>query len=209
MTNKKPSLDLAYSLKSVQDNLELYSAWAEDYDQDFASKMDYILPDRVAKTFQDVGGEGPILDVGAGTGLAGYALAKLGLTPIDAMDVSRAMLDEASKKGIYRNLFVADITKPIKTSGELYQGIISSGTFTHGHVGPGAIGGLLPLAKAGAYFVLAINKSYWFEKGFAEKFAALSESITDPVLRDVDIYGESSKGEHGKDLGIVVIFQKL
>ena len=85
MTNKKPSLDLAYSLKSVQDNLELYSAWAEDYDQDFASKMDYILPDRVAKTFQDVGGEGPILDVGAGTGLAGYALAKLGLTPIDAI----------------------------------------------------------------------------------------------------------------------------
>ena len=209
MTEKKPSLELAYSLKTVQDNRELYAAWAEDYDQDFASEMDYVLPERVAKAFKGVGGKGPILDVGAGTGLAGYALLKMGLSPIDAMDLSPAMLDVASKKGIYRNLFAADITKPIDTGGETYQGIISSGTFTHGHVGPGAIDGLLALAKTGAYFVLAINKIYWLEKRFAEKFEALGGSISEPELQYVEIYGKNSKGDHSKDLGIVVTFQKL
>ena len=209
MSDKKPSLELAYSLKSVQDNCELYAAWAEDYDQEFASEMDYILPGRVAQIFLDVAGKGPVLDVGAGTGLVGHALAKLGLQPIDAMDLSRAMLDMASKKGIYRNLFAADITKPIEMVGETYQGIISSGTFTRGHVGPGGIDYLLPLAQKGAYFVLAINKIHWAEKGFSEKFEALVGSISKPVMCDIEIYGKNSKGGHSRDIGIVVIFQKL
>lgn len=209
MSYKKPSLELAYSLKSVQENRELYAAWAEDYDQDFASEMDYILPRRVAQTFLDAGGKGPVLDVGAGTGLVGHALAKMDVNPIDAMDLSRAMLDVASKKRIYRNLFAADITQPIEAVGETYQGIISSGTFTRGHVGPGGIDHLLPLAETGAYFVLAINKIHWVEKGFSEKFEALAESISKPLMRDIEIYGKNSKGDHSKDIGIVVIFQKL
>ncbi len=209
MSKKKPSLESAYSLKTVQDNRELYAAWAENYDQDFASEMDYILPDRVAQILLDVGGKGPILDVGAGTGLVGHALAKLGVKPIDAMDLSSAMLDMAKKKGIYRNFFAADITQPIEAVGKNYQGIISCGTFTHGHVGPGGIDHLLPLARTGAYFVLAINKTHWAEKGFSEKFEALAGSISRPVMRDIEIYGKNSKGNHSKDLGISVIFQKL
>jgi SAM-dependent methyltransferase len=209
MNDKKPNLELAYSLKSVQDNRELYASWAEDYDQDFASEMDYILPGRVAQIFLDVGGKGPVLDVGAGTGLVGHALSKLGVQPIDAMDLSRAMLNVASKKGIYRNLFSADITQPVETVSETYRGIISSGTFTHGHVGPGGIDHLLPLAQTGAHFVLAINKIHWTEKGFSEKLETLAGSISKPVMHDIEIYGKNSKGDHSKDLGIAVIFQKL
>jgi 2-polyprenyl-3-methyl-5-hydroxy-6-metoxy-1,4-benzoquinol methylase len=208
MSNQKPSLDAAYSLKSVQDNHDLYAAWAKDYDHDFASEMDYILPAHVSQIFVDVGGIGPVLDVGAGTGLAGHALAKLGSGPIDAMDLSRDMLEVAAKKGIYRNFFAADISQTIATDGETYQGIISSGTFTHGHVGPDAIDNLLPLAKMGAYFVLSINKDHWGEKGFAEKFETLEGVIENLVLHDVAIYGDNSKGDHGKDLGIAVVFQK-
>ena len=208
MSNQKPSLDAAYSLKSVQDNRDLYAAWAKSYDYDFASEMDYILPARVAEIFVDAGGIGPVLDVGAGTGLAGHALGKLGSGPIDAMDLSRDMLNVAAKKDIYRNFFAADITQTIETDGETYQGIISSGTFTHGHVGPDAIDNLLPLAKTGAYFALSINKNHWTEKGFAEKFEALEGLISNLVLYDVAIYGDNSKGDHGKDLGVVVVFQK-
>ena len=40
MTDKKPNLDLAYALESVQDNRNLYAAWAKDYETDFASTMD-------------------------------------------------------------------------------------------------------------------------------------------------------------------------
>ena len=113
MKDNKPNLKSAYALETVQDNLELYANWASDYENDFASSMDYILPNQVAQIFLKMGGKGPVLDVGAGTGLGGVALANLGISPIDAMDLSDAMLNEASKKKVYRHFFTADITQPI------------------------------------------------------------------------------------------------
>jgi len=209
MNDNKPNLDLAYALETVQDNRELYASWACDYDKDFASAMDYILPNQVAQIFLNMGGTGPVLDVGAGTGLGGQALAKLGIDPIDALDLSDEMLEVAAKKKIYRNLFTSDITQRIETSNYLYQGVISSGTFTHGHVGPNAIDNLLSVASKGALFALSINKKHWFEKGFAKKFEALSNRIEKLILHDVEIYGENSKGEHSDDLGVVATFCKV
>tara|TARA_B110000090_G_C13240315_1_gene392223 strand:- start:88 stop:717 length:630 start_codon:yes stop_codon:yes gene_type:complete len=209
MDKNKPNLDLAYALKTVQDNRDLYAAWAKDYENDFASALDYVLPNRVAQIFRDMGGTGPVLDVGAGTGLAGQALTKIGIYPIDAIDLSDAMLNVASEKKIYRNLFISDITQPISTKNNFYKGVISSGTFTHGHVGPNAIDNLLSVASIGACFALSINKNHWFEKGFARKFEALRDVIEKLLLHDVKIYGENSKGERCKDLGIVATFRKL
>ena len=209
MNNKKPNLDLAYALETVQDNRELYASWATDYDKDFASSMDYILPNQVEQIFLNMGGIGQVLDVGAGTGLGGQALAKLGINPIDALDLSDEMLEVAAKKKIYRSLFTSDITQRIETSNYLYQGVISSGTFTHGHVGPNAIDNLLSVASTGALFALSINKKHWFEKGFSKKFKALSSSIEKLILHDVEIYGKNSKGEHSDDLGVVATFCKV
>lgn len=208
MTDKKPNLDLAYALETVQDNRNLYAAWAKDYENDFASTMDYILPYQVAKIFVELGGTGPVLDVGAGTGLAGQALSKLGIHPIDALDLSDAMLEVALEKKIYRNFFTSDITQPIVTNNYSYQGIISSGTFTHGHVGPNAIDNLIMVAEDGAFFALSINKNHWIEKGFAKKFESLNGVIEKLLLHNVNIYGENSKGEHCNDIGIVATFWK-
>ena len=208
MKNNKPNLKSAYALETVEDNLELYANWASDYENDFASKMDYILPNQVAQIFSDMRGKGPVLDVGAGTGLGGLALAKLGIGPIDAMDLSDAMLNIASKKKVYRYLFSSDITQPLKT-GNSYKGIISSGTFTHGHVGPNAIDNILKVAIEGAFFAVSVNKKHWIEKGFSEKFDAIKDNIDELTLHDVDIYGKNSKGEHSNDKGIVATFLKI
>jgi hypothetical protein len=51
MKNNKPNLKSAYALETVEDNLELYANWASDYENDFASSMDYILPNQVAQIF--------------------------------------------------------------------------------------------------------------------------------------------------------------
>ena len=42
---KTPSLQNAYDLKSPDDNVELYSAWAETYDNDFIEdvSINYIF----------------------------------------------------------------------------------------------------------------------------------------------------------------------
>ena len=45
-----------------------------------------------------------IIDVAAGTGLAGVELSKLGYTNIDALDMSQEMLNQARKKNVYQRL---------------------------------------------------------------------------------------------------------
>ena len=46
------------------------------------------------------------------------------------------MLDVAQTKGIYRALFAGDLTARLPVDDGTYAGIVSSGTFTNGHVGP-------------------------------------------------------------------------
>ena len=43
------------------------------------------------------------------------------------------------KKGIYSKSIVGDLTKGLPILDNTYNGIVSSGTFTHGHVGPEAL----------------------------------------------------------------------
>ena len=59
----------AYGLKTPDDSKRLYAAWAKTYDAGFAARMDYCLPERVVQAFVRRGPSGPILDIGAGTGL--------------------------------------------------------------------------------------------------------------------------------------------
>nr|KAG5695251.1 hypothetical protein BaRGS_008079 [Batillaria attramentaria] len=46
-----------------------------------------------------------VIDVGAGTGLVGVELQKIGCRHIDALEPSRGMLDVAKQRGIYTNFF--------------------------------------------------------------------------------------------------------
>ena len=48
--------------------------------------------------------EGRILDVAAGTGRAGAVLHKLGFSNIDALDVSKMMLEKAKEKNVYNQV---------------------------------------------------------------------------------------------------------
>ncbi|MAI57797.1 MAG: SAM-dependent methyltransferase [Rhodobacteraceae bacterium] len=208
MTNEFPNLDAAYALSSVDDNRKLYSEWAKDYDLTFVEEMDYILPSQVIKQFLNHNGRGPVLDVGAGTGLLGFLLSKQDIGPIDGIDLSQEMLGIAAQKGVYRHLKTADITEPIENTKPIYNGVLSSGTFTHGHVGPDALDNILPLAEEGALFALSINKQHWLEKGFKQKFESLDKKINYLRLIDVPIYGPNAVGEHSNDLGIVAVFER-
>ena len=124
---KKPSLQNAYNLKSPDDNVELYSAWAATYDNDFIENMQYKLHFAVAEEFFSNGGCGLILDVGAGTGALAQALLLKGKFSIDATDISKEMLKVAVSKKIYKCCFVSDLTKRIPVDDSFYDGVVSSG----------------------------------------------------------------------------------
>ncbi|MEY8829092.1 class I SAM-dependent methyltransferase [Sedimentitalea sp. XS_ASV28] len=209
MSDDAPDLKSAYALNTPQDSRRLYAEWAGDYDQSFAAREDYQLHVHTARAFVAAGGQGPVLDVGAGTGLCGAVLGDLGVGPIDATDISAEMLDQAMRKDIYRDAIEADLNLGIPVPHESYSGIVSSGTFTTGHVGPDAIDALLPVARHGAQFALSINAKHYECAGFAAKLAKLAETRIQALsLKETRIYGDLATGEHRDDIALIAVFCK-
>lgn len=200
----KPDLDAAYSLETPEDSKRLYADWAETYDSDFAERMQFLMPGTVARIYAEAGGAGPVLDAGAGTGLVGEELARCGVGPVDALDISPEMLAVAGRKGVYRALHEGDLTGRLDLPDGAYAGVVSSGTFTTGHVGPDAIDELMRVAAPGALFVIAINAAHYAAQGFEAKLAAL------PGLRleEHRYYGEGATGEHRESVAKVAVFRK-
>ena len=202
----------ALGLTGPEACLAYYRDWAASYDQGFASEMQYLLPAHVAAAFMGTGARGPVLDVGAGTGLLADSLRQMGFQdPIDAVDFSVEMLERAAEKRIYAGLFQADITRPL-TLPRRYGGIVSSGTFTAGHVGPGALPNLLAVAAPQAQFALSINRRVWTAAGFDVALEALAgdRKISDLHLIEVEVYGAAAAGidaEHAADRAMIALFR--
>ena len=206
------------ALESPEDSRRLYARWADTYDSGFVQPLDYRYPERVAAVFVDVAGEldGPILDVGCGTGLVGLALAGAtnGDVHIDGIDISTAMIDRAARRQradgspVYHRLIEADLTQPIDIPDGTYAGLVSAGTFTHGHLGPDDLGGLLRLGRHGAVFVIGINAEHYGTRGFAARLDADvgSGAIVALELRQIPIYGPDSP--RADDLAMVAVFRR-
>ena len=200
----KPSLQNAYDLKSPNDNIELYSAWAETYDNDFIEDMQYKLHLSVAEEFVLNGGNGLVLDVGAGTGALAQALLRKGKFSIEATDISEEMLKVAGSKKIYQHSFLSDLTKEIPVDDSFYDGVVSSGTFTHGHVGPSAMFELVRVTKPGGLITISVNEKHWFALDFESEIKKLSHDIKNYVLKEMSIYGEQSSHDHKEDKAIIL-----
>ena len=66
----------------------------------------------------------------------------------------------------YRNLIEADLTQTIDIPDDTYAGIISTGAFTHGHLGPDALNELVRVAIPSAVCAIGINEHFYAEQGF-------------------------------------------
>ncbi len=208
MRDKEPTVDAAYALETTADRKRLYAGWAAHYDDGFAAASDYIYPQHVAEVFHNRNGKGPVLDAGAGTGLLAEALLRQSSLVIDAFDLSPEMLAEAQKKDIYRALFAGDLTQPLPFEDMSYTAVVSSGTFTHGHVGPEAFDELLRVAAPGALFVLSIKTELYSANGFGAKLTALADQIEDLTVHEVRVYGAGADPTHARETGLIASFCK-
>ncbi|KPU84742.1 hypothetical protein JI58_02020 [Marinosulfonomonas sp. PRT-SC04] len=209
VAEQKTGLQAAYALKTPEDSIALYGDWAASYDEDFAQANDYRYPLMIAELFSarfKIGA--PVLDVGAGTGLVGEGLATLGVTPVDALDISAEMLAVAMGKGCYRQAVTADLTGPLAIADGLYGGITCAGTFTFGHVGAEAIDELIRIGARGALYVLGINAGVYESAGFAAKFTYYDDMICDFELLDAPVYGPGAPKEMQKARSSVAVFRK-
>lgn len=162
----------AYGLTDLGSAMEFYSEWAGEYDDRMESVLGYVAPRLMADMFADTVTDTSqvILDVGCGTGLTSHYLTARGFTTVDGVDLNPAMIDRARERGIYRDLIEADITLPIDLPTASYDGIISSGTFTLGHVGPEPIPELVRMLKPGGVLGCTVHREIWAKNGFQDQF---------------------------------------
>lgn len=214
----KISVDDAYALKTPADNIDLYKRWAGSYDTDFAELEGYVLYLHVSEQLfrRQSQIDGPILDVGCGTGLVGRVLRDAGLEMIDGIDISPEMLAEAGSKtsvdgeAVYRKLIPADLTMTVDIPDDHYGALISAGTFTHGHLGPESLDELWRVAAPGALAVIGVRSTHYEAMGFKAKFEAdvANGTITEPEMVTVNVYGEGARNsEHANDTTHVIICQ--
>lgn len=211
-TDKRTDLHNAYALETADDSLALYHRWADKYEEDMAGGLGYCYPAQVAARFAEMAAadDGPVVDIGCGTGLVGEALQAHGDWLIDGLDISEAMLAMASRKGCYRHLFAVDLTAELSNSLEPWGGLISAGTYTHGHLGPHTIPPLFQHLRPGALCCIGVNAQHFAEMGFADMFRQQQASgvITEPELVRVPIYqGVDHANQH--DTAWVVRFRRL
>lgn len=218
---EKIPIDLrdAYSVITPEDNRRLYAKWAESYESSFVEAKKYRYPRAIAELFNEVAPENlgiEIVDLGCGTGLVAAYLGELRPNlQIDGFDISSEMLEQARKKrrsagsALYRNLIERDLTKPLLSDANSYDGLVSAGTFTHGHLGPDALYTLINLVRKNGWLLIGINAEHFEGRGFADAFAKLvtEREITEPIFQKIDVYERESP--HFGDQSVTARFFRL
>jgi len=202
-------LEGAYALETPADNVDYYRGFAETYDEGFAEALGYVYPRHVAAAYLAAAepGDQPVLDIGAGTGLLAEHLPGV---EVDGVDISAEMLAKAGAKGLYRRRIVADLTQPLELADASYGALVSSGTFTHGHLGPEVLGELLRLLRPGGLCCLGINLRVFDTAQFGSAFARLvaAGTVTPLDFREVRIYADGAGHEHAEDRCVVALFRR-
>lgn len=193
-----------YAAKTKQEMLQAYAEWSASYDHDSIDTFGYVAPQRAAQvlaehyeklynhnddTVADSNHHHPkddfrILDVGAGTGLQGHALAtKFGFTNLTALDYSAEMLRVAQQKQCYKEFLCIDLLEDEKKNGptttiplqRAFDAAISVGTFTPNHVGMEALQRVMDWIKPGGMLVLTLRQDFLQSHGFAKDLEALQQ----------------------------------
>jgi SAM-dependent methyltransferase len=165
-------LDKVYNPADKAEQIDGYDQWAADYDKDLWS-YGYISPGLAAALIERHGGRSlqPILDVGCGTGLVGEYLGHLGYDAVDGLDLSQGMLDAAASKEVYRALYRMKIGETLDIESDSYGCIVTTGTFTVGHVGPEGYAELIRICRPGGLIVHSNRFDKEPETGFGAHHA--------------------------------------
>jgi len=162
--------------------VSLYNETADIYHEVF-SKGTWLGPSKVAETVASLikcdkkKCHIQILDFGAGTGLSGMALKEHGFSTIDALDVSKGMVDVAQTKSngkLYREVLIGNL----KCDNDLleessYDIIVSVGVIGTHVFDTNEIHRLMSSVKPGGYIVYTIKA----EANKAESFQKMYESL--------------------------------
>lgn len=168
----------AYNLENDENMVDFYRKWADDYDHQMLDELRYNSPITIARLLDKFlpDKNARIFDIGCGTGLTCTFMHQQGYRNLDGIDLSPDMVRVAQDRGIYRQVKVGDVNLPLEIADSEYEAAISSGTFTHGHVGPGPLDEIFRILKPGGILACTVHNDLWQTRGFEAKFKSLIDS---------------------------------
>ncbi|KAJ8048732.1 Methyltransferase-like protein 27 [Holothuria leucospilota] len=147
---------------SINSIKEMYDSWVPTYDEDLR-KHNYRYPAKaseiISEHFSDKNVS--ILDCGAGTGLVGVELYRLGFKNIAAVDISSKSLAAAEKKGVYKKLVCAEVGKgTLPFDDKCFDAVMCSASFMPTHIRPECLPELVRIVKPGGIIVVLMAQRY-------------------------------------------------
>ena len=136
-----------------------------------------------------------ILDAGAGTGLVGLELQRLGYTDICAMDISPGMLAQARAKGCYNDFRRMTLGQPLAFDTNAYDAVISVGVFTPGHAPPNSFDELARVARPGGHIIFSLRPDTRLELGFREQQERMENAGVWTLVTATEPFRPLPKGE--------------
>ncbi len=206
--------DEAYTLNDPAKHRAYYDAWAKTYDDDFLKAEGYTAPQHVARMLVAMASadDAPVADIGCGTGAIGTSLAALDRPMVmDGFDISSGMLDMAQKTSHYRATYQVDFTQDQDTHPASYGAIVSSGTFTLGHLGPDDLLRALALGRANALVLISINTLHFADQGFMGAFQDWQRRgmITSPEFHEISLYADKDAATTDNVAGRIAAFRVI
>ena len=168
----------------------------KEYDDDLADDFGYVMPRMAAKTFaRFVPKDARILDAGAGTGLVGVELNRLGYSDIEAMDMSSGMLQVADAKGVYGALHQMVMGEPLAFENDRYDAILGVGVLTLGHAPANSLDELVRVTRPGGCIAFTLRPDVYEQNGFREKQEQLVAAGKWELAEVTDEFHGMPKGE--------------
>ena len=124
-----------YEHPSTKELMEVFAAWANDYDSNLINGHGYKAPEVAVDGFVKLGlvRDARILDAELGTRMVGLLPREAGFTHIDGGDLSTEMRTIAARHCVYDRLFQLDMTKDYGIApADAYDAVISVGVFGFG-----------------------------------------------------------------------------
>lgn len=194
--NSEDRVQWVYASENNQQLEERYDQWAKEYDVDLEDDFGYVMPRMSAETFaRFVPKDAKVLDAGAGTGMVGVELNKLGYSDIEAMDLSSRMLEVARAKNVYRGFHQMVMGERLGFETDSFDAIIGVGVLTLGHAPAHSLDELVRVTKPGGVVAFTLRPDVYAENGFKEKQDELAAEGKWELAEVTDEFLGMPKGE--------------
>jgi len=148
----------------------LFDQFSTDYESRMLGQLHYSAP-AILRQLAELLGLGrsralAVFDLGCGTGMMGEEVSGWA-SRLDGVDLSPAMIEKARARGIYRELWVADLCAWLAAPGHSYDLIFAADTLVYlGDLAPVFAGVAERLARGGAFlFTVERKDGAHFELG--------------------------------------------